>query len=87
VKFVTPVSVGGLILDGGHRITAALGGGSYEINALSKATASVSNGGVVVPVFTTTDGDSIVEVSFDSHCALVGDTFIPVKKLAITGTV
>jgi hypothetical protein len=85
VKFVTQVSVGGLILGGSYLITTALRGASYEINALSKATASVSNGGVVVPVFTTTGGDSLVEVMIDNHGALVGDTFIPVRKLAITG--
>jgi hypothetical protein len=66
VLFVTPVSVGGLVLSGNYSLTPAHGGRSYEINALSNAAASVSNGGAV-PVFTTTDNDPVVRVTLDNY--------------------
>ena len=62
VFFNTPVSIGGIILDGLYPISVTLGGDSYEITASSNATATVNNGGVV-PVFTTINGVATVQVN------------------------
>src|SRR5215472_234283 len=66
ILFNTPVSVGGLILNGIYPVYQTLGGSSYQILAASNATANVSNGGAV-PSFTTTSGSSIVQVTLNGH--------------------
>lgn len=69
VYFNTPVSVGGLILDGLYQITEAPAGAgphSYTITASSNATMTVLNGGVV-PEFTTTNASPTVGVTFANN--------------------
>lgn len=66
VMFKTPIIVGGLILTGVYQITQSTGATSYEIEAATAATSSVSNGGTV-PVFTTVDGSATVNVAITGH--------------------
>jgi hypothetical protein len=89
VFFATPISVGGLILDGLYPITEILGSDSYAIDAGTNATSTVNNGGAV-PAFTTTSGSSEVEVAFANNGTSVGDRvvfFLPttVGGLIISG--
>jgi hypothetical protein len=66
VLFNTPISIGGLILSGIYSITTVVGIHSYTITAKKNATASVNNAGMV-PLFTTTNGSSIVTVALTAH--------------------
>ena len=74
VFFNVPVSIGGLILDGLYQITEITGASSYQITAPTSATATsaVSH----IPIFTTTNGSSLVSVNFVAHGLVVGDTFV-----------
>lgn len=74
ILFMTPIAVGGLILQGIHRITANVTATSFQITASSNATANVTNGGAV-PQFTTTNGSTIVTVTFAGHGLSVDDDF------------
>lgn len=74
IFFNTPVSVGGLILQGLYPIVQIAGTHSYQITASSNATSTVPNGGSV-PVFSTTSGSSTVLVALNNHGQSVGDTF------------
>jgi hypothetical protein len=73
IYFNTPVSVGGVILSGSYPISLVLGPTSYEIEALTAATATVLGGGDV-PSFTTTSGNSVVTVTFPNHGLSAGGT-------------
>lgn len=73
VNYVTPVSVGGLILTGPYAIQSVVGT-TYTINASSNATSTVSNGGASYK-FTTTNTLAIVTVTFNDHGYAVGDQF------------
>jgi len=73
VEFVTPVSVGGLILTGPYSIYTA-GGTTYTINASALATSTVSNGGASY-AFSTTSGSSIISATLNNHGYNVGDQF------------
>jgi hypothetical protein len=72
VYYSTPVSVGGLILQGQYDIFTS-SGTTYTINATSLATSSVSNGGSSY-AFTTIAGSSIVAVTLTNHGYLVGQS-------------
>lgn len=74
VFLATPVSVGGLILEGLYPIAVALGANSYQIRAATNATTSESNAGTV-PEFTTTAGSQSVNVELADHGLQVGDIF------------
>lgn len=71
VVFNTPVSIGGVILNGAYRINQLTGGTSYNIIAQSVATTSVTSGGSL-PEFVTTSGNSIVQVNLAGHTYLDG---------------
>ena len=71
VEFLTPVSVGGLILSGVYPIALSLGTTTYRIVAASNATATVASGGAV-PSFTTTNGSQVVTVTLADHGLSVG---------------
>ena len=73
VFFNTPVTVGGIVLSGLYPIIQITGASSYEIQATTNATATVSSGGAV-PTFTTLSGSSIVTVNFASHGLSVSNT-------------
>lgn len=72
VFFNTPVSVGGIILSGLYPIAQVTGTHTYQVTAATNATATVNNGGAV-PVFSTTNGTSIVSVALANHGLSVGN--------------
>lgn len=74
VFFNTPISVGGLILEGAYQITNVTGTTTYQITAGSNATATVTGSGAV-PVFTTSSGSQIVSVALNSHGLAAGNQF------------
>ena len=77
--FNTPIAVGGLIINGSYKVTAALGANSYQITAATNATSTVTSGGAV-PTFTTTSGSFQVTVTLNNHGYAVGSTAtIPVS--------
>lgn len=64
VVFNTPVSVGGLILNGAYGVVDYLGSNQYTIDAgINSIGAPVTNGGVV-PFFSTTSGSNEITVFF-----------------------
>jgi hypothetical protein len=79
VNIVTPVSVGGLILQGIYPIASVVGGDTFTVNAGALATATVANGGAV-PTFTTTSGSPAITVIFDNNSQVVDNTFgVPIS--------
>jgi hypothetical protein len=74
VFFNTPVSVGGVILQGAYPISVVSGATTYQIIDDQTATATVASGGAV-PEFVTTLDSSIVTVNFDDHGLAEGDSF------------
>lgn len=74
VYFLTPVSVGGLILEGPYAINNIISVNEYEFDALSNATATVANGGDLRE-FVTINGSSVVTCNFNNHGLSVGDVF------------
>ncbi len=74
IFFNTPISVGGLILQGVYPIDSIGGTTTYTITDDQAATATVANGGAV-PEFVTATASSIVTVNFDDHGLSVGSTF------------
>lgn len=66
VEFLTPVSVGGIILSGIYEIFEIVSSTSYRIRAQSNATSTVANGGTV-PSFTTAAGSAAVGVNLTAH--------------------
>lgn len=83
VNFLSPVSVGGIILSGTYPISSITGANSYTIEAFSPATATVNNGGAV-PVFDTTAGSSDVEVTLADHGLVVGNIFVIADEVFFT---
>lgn len=74
VFFNTPIAVGGLVLHGLYPIEVIVGATSYQIRANATATSAVSNAGAV-PVFNTTAGSPIVQVTVAAHGLAIGDDF------------
>jgi hypothetical protein len=72
VYFNVPFSIGGLIVDGLHSITAVLGPHKYAI-AVPQALPATTI--VDVPEFTTTTGSFVVKVHFPNNGLSVGSTF------------
>lgn len=72
--FDTPISVGGIILQGIYPIATITGATTYTIEAATLATSSVSSGGAV-PQFTTASGSPIVTVTLVAHQQSAGDPF------------
>ncbi len=66
VLFNTPISIGGLILEGIFQITSIVGVNSYQITAKKNATSTVNNAGSV-PVFTTVINNATVSVALTAH--------------------
>lgn len=90
VEFLTPVSVGGIILSGLYPIDAALSTTTYRIVAATNATSTVGSGGAV-PTFTTTSGSQVVSVGLTAHGLSVGGKInFPISTtvggVAISGT-
>lgn len=84
INLVTPVSVGGLVLQGVYTITSILTSTSYTITAAANATSTVSAGGAV-PSFTTTSGSPAVTVVLDNHGQTVGSSFAVNVATAVGG--
>lgn len=74
IYLLTPVAVGGLVLQGSYPVSTVVSASSYTINAASNATATVTNGGAV-PVFTTVSGSPFVNVMLTGHGESVGESF------------
>ncbi len=74
VFFNVPVSIGGLILDGIYPITSITGTHSYQITAPTNANATTTTS--AIPVFTTTNGSTVVSVALTAHGQSVGNTVI-----------
>ena len=72
VNIETPISIGGLILYGLYQIESIVSATQYTILAAGDATATVSNGGIV-PRFTSTNGQSLVNVNLNNHGFATGD--------------
>lgn len=70
----TPISVGGIILSGAYPITLVTSADTYQIQAASPATATVTSGGVV-PQFAATTGNSTITVTFPNHGQTLGSSF------------
>ena len=73
VEFVTPVSVGGIVLTGPYN-TTFVSSSSYTITAGSAATSNVSNGGSVY-AFTSGSGSQVVSCNFPNHGYSIGTSF------------
>lgn len=71
VNFVTPVSVGGLVLTGAYQIYTAASS-TYTIQTASNATSNVTSGGASF-TFSTTSGSSIVTASLADNTYNQGD--------------
>lgn len=81
VFFDTPISIGGIILDGLYQLYIITGPNSYQIIAGTKATSNSSS--AALPQFTTVNGQSIVSVLFPNHGLSFGDTIVfPIPTIA-----
>lgn len=75
VFFSTPISVGGIVLQGQREIRQTPSGTSFTIEWLEPARSTVASGGSV-PTLTTTTGSARVLVTLANHGVLDGDTFV-----------
>lgn len=74
VYLSTPVSVGGLVLQGFYIVTGLIDANTYQITSPTNATATVVNGGAV-PVFDTTNTSATVKVTLANHGLVTGSMF------------
>lgn len=72
IRFVAPIAVGGLILDGPYRITEIVTVDSYKIVAAAEAASTVIDGGSA-RVFATTAGSDTVTATLTRHGLTSGD--------------
>jgi len=71
---LTPIAVGGIVLQGAYQIRTVVSSSSYTIESATDATSTVTDGGDV-PVFSTTSGSPQVNVMLTAHGLSVGETF------------
>ena len=74
INITIPVSIGGLILQGFYHIASTPDINDNVINAATAATATAGPGGVI-PVFTTTAGQGLIEVTLPNHGLIAGSNF------------
>lgn len=74
INIVTPVSVGGIVLEGYYQVTGAVSGTEYEITAADLATSTVPNAGAV-PLFNTAMASATILVTLANHGLTNADTF------------
>src|SRR3989304_4636766 len=86
VEFLTPISVGGIILSGTYRIAHHLGGDQYTIPARQLATATVANAGAV-PVFDTLINSPLITVTLAAHAQMIGSTVVLPVATTVGGLV
>jgi hypothetical protein len=84
INIVTPVSIGGIILQGLYQVQTVINANEFTINAASNASSTVNNGGAL-PVFTTTLNSSIVSTAFANHGLSVGNTFVVQEATTVGG--
>jgi hypothetical protein len=75
VNIYIPVSVGGVVLYGFYQVTSTPTANTYTINAASSATSTVTSGGVV-PYLTTTSGSTSLNVYLPNHGYVAGQPFV-----------
>jgi hypothetical protein len=80
----TPVSVGGVVVVGGYNIASVVSPSAYTITAAIDATSTVTSGGAV-PVYTTTAGQTAINVFLDNHGQLVGSQWTEQVPTAVGG--
>ena len=75
VDIQTQVSIGGIVLFGQYAVVnPSFNANQYTIYAADLATSTVSNAGAV-PVYTTANGTSPINVLLNNHGYLAGDTY------------
>lgn len=74
IYLLTPVAVGGLVLQGAYQVASVVSSTSYSITASANASSTVANGGAV-PTFTTVSGSPVVTVDLTAHGESVGNQF------------
>ena len=84
MTFLTPVAVGGLILEGTYQITEYISATSYTITHSSNANATVTAGGAV-PTLATTSGSETVTVGLVAHGLSIGSEVVFLLSTAIGG--
>lgn len=84
IFITTPVSVGGIVLQGPYQIALTLSSTTYQITAATAATSTVANGGAV-PVFTTTANSASINVNLANHGLIVGMTFPALTPTTVGG--
>ena len=80
----TPISIGGIVLQGAYPVSSVISSDSYTITAAATATGTVTNGGAV-PTFTTISGSPAVSVGLADHGYAAGDTFALIVSVAVGG--
>lgn len=90
VYLVTPIAIGGIVLQGSYAITAVTGPNSYEITAAQNATSTVTNGGTL-PTFSTVITTPAVTVVLANHGYTPGSSFAvptptPVGGITVQGS-
>lgn len=88
IYLLTPVSIGGIVLQGAYVVSSVADADTYIITAASAATSGVSAGGAV-PAFTTINGQPFVNVELADHGYSVGEIFNipPVTATTVGGIV
>jgi hypothetical protein len=66
VYFNTPISLGGILLNGAYPIVSALSTGSYTIIAAANASTTVASSGKL-PVFSTSSGSATITVTLPNN--------------------
>lgn len=84
VEFVTPVSIGGIVLTGPYLITS-VAGTTYTVTA-SKAATSTTTGGAVYQ-FSTTSGSQVISCTFPDHGYGAGDEFYVGVSTSVGGVI
>ena len=84
IDLLTPIAVGGLVLQGSYPVRTVVSTTSYTIEAGSNAASTVANSGSV-PVFTTTSGTPQINVLLTNHGLSVGNTFYAPVSTTVGG--
>lgn len=74
IQIVTPISVGGLLLQGFYELASVINTNQFTILAASSATSTISSGGTLA-LFSTTATSSTVGVQLANHGLVVGQSF------------
>lgn len=74
LSFVTPVSIGGIVLSGFYQATTVIDQNTFTVTSSSAATSTVSNAGALRN-YTVTTGSSTVTCAFENHGLIAGESF------------